>query len=136
MWTLQVGDKVLIHRHAVARLGPDVWTGPYVVRAVVGPVTYRVQTSRLESQTRTLHINHLKRWQDRDTPAVPLAILGSDASIPCPEWLPQTEEAPLLADDLSESQRLEVYQNSPAKKRRRRKKLGRDKEGRQPSEVR
>ena len=75
---LEVGDKVLCRIPGIIGKLKEAWHGPYVVEAKMGRVNYKVKVGK--GRAKTLHINNLKRFYERNESVLRLALVAEDWS--------------------------------------------------------
>ena len=73
---LEKGDKVLCRIPGIIGKLKEAWHGPYVVEEKMGRVSYRVKVGR--GKAKTLHINNLKRYYEREESVLRLALVAED----------------------------------------------------------
>ena len=73
---LEKGDKVLCRIPGIIGKLKEAWHGPYVVEEKMGRVSYKVKVGR--GKAKTLHINNLKRYYEREESVLRLALVAED----------------------------------------------------------
>lgn len=68
-WSFEVGQKVLLLLPTVENKLLAKWQGPYTVLRKLGPTTYEIEMPERRKPKQTFHINLLKAWRTRETPA-------------------------------------------------------------------
>jgi hypothetical protein len=70
----EVGDKVLVLLPIPNDALHAKFFGPYIVEQKLGELDYVIRTPDRRKQKRVCHVNLLKRYYDRDSPSVALAV--------------------------------------------------------------
>ena len=97
--TLKVNDEVLIFLPTKPSKLLMTWQGPGTVLERLGLNTYKVQYG---NRVRNYHINHLRRYVNRDAPAQSTTV-DSEEGVDDPEVLPANQGAHLVHDEVTEA---------------------------------
>lgn len=62
MCSFQEGGQVLVRALLFHRQATKECEGPFMVKRILGPLTYEVQCGPRSNQVKRIHVNHLKRW--------------------------------------------------------------------------
>ena len=97
--TLQVGDEVLIFLPTKPSKLLMTWQGPGVIQERLGLNTYKV---KLGNRIRNYHINHLRRYINREAPSTPPPVDGEE-NVDEPDALPANQGAHRVLDEVTEA---------------------------------